>query len=108
MRISLSPGRIFMICALIWCSGAFYLLRPDLNAPPKSMIVLEDGTRHRLYSVREALGMQLGAQFAPFAEPPEYTFSEFFERPLLKFITFALLPPLAVVIAAVTYVSVRR
>ncbi len=55
--------------------------------------------------MREVLGDETGAKFAPFVEPPDYSFNEFFERPLLKLITYALLPPLMAVILSVTWVS---
>ncbi|GIL37924.1 hypothetical protein [Roseiterribacter gracilis] len=101
----LNPGRVFLLLAMTWFAGSFYVLRPDLDAPTNVVLWPEDGKRHRLYSVRELLGDQTGAKFAPFVEPPEYSFNEFFERPLLKFVSVALLPPLVAVIVSVTWVS---
>lgn len=98
-------GKIFFVLAMLWFGGVFWVLRPDLphvDPRPTPIVVLPDGTTHKVYLPDEVFGAKAG-WVEPIDVKTQYTYAEFLRRPLVKFMAIAIAPPMAVLIGAMSW-----
>lgn len=87
-------GKIFLALSLSWFGLIFYLQRPDLphvNPRPTPIVVLPDGTTHKVYLPSEILGAEAGWVEGVNVKT-QYTAWDFMRRPIIRFLITAVGP----------------
>ncbi len=87
-------GRAFLLLALGWFGGVFYVMRPDLphvEPRPTPIVTLPDGTTHKVYLPYEILGAEAGWVEAIDVKH-QYTPWDFMRRPIIRFLIIAVGP----------------
>jgi hypothetical protein len=101
-------GKIFFVLAMLWFGAVFWVMRPDLDhvdPRPTPIVVLPDGTTHKVYLPYEIFGAQAG-WVESIDVKTRYSYAEFLRRPLIRFIAVALAPPVAGLIGAMMWLLV--
>jgi hypothetical protein len=103
-------GKAFLLLALIWFGGAFYVLRPDLphvEQRPTPVIRLGDGTIHKVYLPAEILGAE--ANWVEGVDiKTQYTPWDFMRRPIIHFLIIAVGPIFAALVGAFLWLAVAE
>ncbi len=87
-------GKIFLVLAMAWFGGAFYVMRPDQPHAiprPTPIVKLPDGTTHVVYLPQEIFGEDAG-WVEKVDVKTQYTDSDFMRRPTLRFLIIAVGP----------------
>lgn len=103
-------GKIFFALALLWFGGTFWVLRPDLphaEPRPTPVVVLPDGTTHRVYLPYEIFGAKAG-WVERIDVKTQYTYWDFLRRPVVKFMAVAITPPLVGLAGAMGWLFVSE
>ena len=98
-------GKIFFALALLWFGGAFWVLRPDLphvEQRPTPIVTLPDGTTHKVYLPYEVFGEKAG-WVENIDIKTQYTYAEFMQRPVVKFMAIAIAPPIVGLVGAMSW-----
>ncbi len=103
-------GRVFLLLALLWFGGVFYVLRPDLphaELKPAPYIILEDGKHHRVYLPQAVLGAD--ANWVEGLDvKTEYTPWDFMKRPTIRFLILAVAPILAALVCGFVWLGIAE
>ena len=113
-------GKVFLLLALSWFGLMFYLQRPDqphVIQRPTPIVVLPDGTTHKVYLPSEVLGSE-----ANWVQPidadkywkegvnikTQYTAWDFMRRPIIKFLITAMGPIFGAIAGAFIWLGVAE
>jgi hypothetical protein len=103
-------GKAFLLLALIWFGGAFYVMRPDQShyvPRPTPIIKLPDGTTHKVYLPAEILGAEAGWVEGVDIKT-QYTPWDFMRRPLIRFLIIAVGPIFATLAGAFIWLGIAE
>ncbi len=103
-------GKAFLLAALLWFGGCFYVMRPDLHhlvPRPTPIIKLADGTTHKVYLPSEILGAEAGWVEGVDIKT-QYTPWDFMRRPLIRFLIVAVGPIFAALAGAFAWLGVAE
>jgi uncharacterized membrane protein len=103
-------GKIFLVLALAWFGGVFYLMRPDLPhvvPRPTPVITLPDGTTHKVYLPSEILGAE--ANWVEGVDiKTQYTSWDFMHRPMIRFLIIAVGPIFTALVGAFLWLAIAE
>lgn len=103
-------GKIFLVLALAWFGGVFYVMRPDqphMALRPTPVITLADGTTHKVYLPSEVFGADAG-WFEPVDVKHQYTAWDFMRRPMIRFLIIAVGPIFTALVGAFLWLAVAE
>jgi uncharacterized membrane protein len=103
-------GKVFLLLALAWFGGVFYIMRPDhphAVPRPAPYITLADGKNYRVYLPSEILGAE--ANWVEGIDiKTEYTSWDFMRRPLIRFLIIAVAPIFAALAGAFLWLGIAE
>jgi hypothetical protein len=103
-------GKAFLLLALVWFGGVFYVMRPDqphIVPRPTPVVTLPDGTTHKVYLPAEILGAE--ANWVEGVDiRTQYTTWDFMRRPMIRFLIIAVGPIFAALVGSFLWLGIAE